>query len=66
MATGRPQKLSEITNTPKTKKRIVPAIEKACVVADEDILDLNILENSDDLFSDLKLDFSDLIFKNRN
>jgi hypothetical protein len=66
MGSGKSQKLSEITNTPQTKKRVTMPVENAYVVPDNDILDLKLEVSEDELFSNLSLDFSDLVFVKKN
>lgn len=63
MAQGRKlNKLTEITNTPRSKKIIIQEPEVAHVVADEEIIDLHLENSEDEIFSDLQLDFKDLEF----
>lgn len=62
---GKMKKLSEITNTPRSKKIAIEEPEKCVQIVDEDILDLRlgINDDSDDLFRDLELNTDDLVFK---
>lgn len=62
---GKMKKLSEITNTPRSRKLVVEEPEGCVQTPDKEIIDLNldVSDDSDSLFKGLELDIDDLVFK---